>query len=299
MLGVILPQLFTIIIFVKSHSTCDRTFQLFLVLSIDSLRLMEKAIPSWLPLPPICYRKVENPFATGWWKTHCASAMKRCPPPQPPPQTLQSWLSKKSTECLHQHQRNKQIWVTANLGHCVMIRLLLWVSPVNNDVALPHLDTTRRQLPLGSGSIFVAVILEESKPSILELGVVSRSVHDHINKALCKKFSDMGLAVNSHNTQKTLNSGQHSIMVSFLKSRQWKLKLSLIQGLRLQTIWCFLPQFVLSCFFLSARFFFLLYHFLRKKKEKKKGMCTFQNWNFFTVTKKMKGNIPQLSSMMA
>ena len=91
--------------------------------------------------------------------------------------------------------------VNADLGHGVMIRFLLRVGPVNNDVTLPHLDTSRCQLPLGSRSIFVTVVLEESKPSVLQLGVVSRAIYNDINQALCKKFSETGLVPNSHHTQ--------------------------------------------------------------------------------------------------
>lgn len=91
--------------------------------------------------------------------------------------------------------------VNADLGHGVMIRFLLRVGPVNNDVALPHLDTSRCQLPLGSRSIFVTVVLEESKPSVLQLGVVSRAIYNDINQALCKKFNETGLVHNLYHTQ--------------------------------------------------------------------------------------------------
>ena len=46
----------------------------------------------------------------------------------------------------------------------------------------------------------MTVVFQKSKPSVLQLGVVSRAIYNDINQALCKKFNETSSVLNSHNT---------------------------------------------------------------------------------------------------
>ena len=83
------------------------------------------------------------------------------------------------------------------LFHGFIIWLILRVGPINNDVALPDLGPAVGQLPLGCGSILVTVVLQESKPSVLQLRVVSRTVHYNFLQTLWRKYNTQ-LVINTN-----------------------------------------------------------------------------------------------------
>lgn len=71
-----------------------------------------------------------------------------------------------------------------HFGHGVVVRLLLGVRPVHDDVAAEDLDPARAQPALGKGGGLVGVVLEEAEAPILP-PVIRGAVNDHLRKSGC------------------------------------------------------------------------------------------------------------------
>jgi hypothetical protein len=87
--------------------------------------------------------------------------------------------------------RSRQISDVQNfhLRHGLIIGLFLRVSPINNNITAPYLDSTSFQSAFGKTSRFVGFIFKEAKSTIL-LFVIRRTVDNNLSETSCD-FSEL------------------------------------------------------------------------------------------------------------
>lgn len=71
------------------------------------------------------------------------------------------------------------------LGHGFIVRVVHRVSPIYDDITVPDLQSTCRQLPFGSGCRFVRIIFQKGKTTVFLVFLFCRSIDDYINQSLC------------------------------------------------------------------------------------------------------------------
>lgn len=74
---------------------------------------------------------------------------------------------------------------STHLGHGFIVRVVHRVRPIYNDVTVPDLQSTCRQLPFGSGCRFVRIIFQKGKTTVFLVFLFCRSIDDYINQSLC------------------------------------------------------------------------------------------------------------------
>jgi hypothetical protein len=58
-----------------------------------------------------------------------------------------------------------KVFLKVYLRHGIVVRLLLWVSPIDNNITAPNLDSTSFQSAFGKTSRFVGFIFQEAETS--------------------------------------------------------------------------------------------------------------------------------------
>jgi len=97
------------------------------------------------------------------------------------PPIATSIFSHEMTACF---EKRSARWHWTYLGHDILVGLLLWIGPIDDDVAAEDFDAASAKPTLSQRCRFVRIVLQEAEAAILT-PVIRRAVDYHFGQASC------------------------------------------------------------------------------------------------------------------